>query len=648
MAFADVPASLIFTFTAPAGASCYIERCNAKYLSIFDLDSPAPLTITELPLHRVDAEHQSELYIVLNQLIHGERHFVEQSFSITHDTQKHWFLLQATAAADNPNKEFRATIFAVSRQFAQQQCVINSANFFMRLLDQLPDRFYYKDRQSRYLGGNKAWRDQHQISDMHDWLGKTDFDSPKFYPGQAEQLFAEEQMMMESGIAIRTRESRERKDGRIDYADSIKTPVYDNHNQIIGLVGLTRDITQQVKTEQALAFAKQQAEQATQAKSAFLAMMSHEIRTPMNGVMGCTSLLAETTLNEEQQQLVKTIRSCSEGLLVIINDILDYSKIEAGQIQLNPHPFELRELIENVLEVSNKSIAHKHIDVNYFIAPNVPLHLEGDSTRLRQVLLNLVGNAIKFTERGAVNLRIQLQEKNESENHCKLLFSVKDTGIGITEEQRAHLFQVFSQADNSITRKYGGTGLGLAISKKIIEQMNGNIWLRSTPEKGSTFFFNAQFHFDAKQPTKKTAVNSSSKLPRTTQILVVEDNSVNQIVIVKMLSKLGYVNITAVADGTEAVDLCRKIPIDIILMDIQMCTMDGYTATEKIRAQQNAGTQPWIVALTAGIQQADTERAFATGMNAFATKPIQLQELDRILKQAESPMRPNTTLFKPS
>ena len=238
---------------------------------------------------------------------------------------------------------------------------------------------------------------------------------------------------------------------------------------------------------------------------------------------------------------------------------------------------------------------------------------------------------------------------------CQLLFTVKDTGIGIPAELQGNLFQVFTQADNSITRKYGGTGLGLAISKKIIEQMGGKIWLESSPGKGTAFFFNLDIARDAPELETSTAgaPNTSLSLsastlaitnedraldpsPRSTRILVVEDNSVNKMVIIKMLAKLGYSNITAVTDGAEAVEMCRELAIDIILMDIQMRVMDGYTATQKIRAQENVAGQPWIIALTAGVQPADAERAFASGMNAFATKPIQLDELNKALTDAEN------------
>lgn len=774
MAFAESLPCILFTFTTANSGKCTICFCNNNLADIFGLTAESLITDSDFPFKNVDLNFRTELYTHLNQLMYGERTFIDVRFTITEKENIHWFLLQASAQKGTPEHIYEGRIFEITEQYAQQQQALTSANYFMHLLDQLPDRFYYKDAHSRYLGGNRAWREQHSITNMDEWVGKTDLDSPRFKPALAEKLFREEQHMLKSGIALRTRERIENKDGSVQYADSIKTPVYDNHNQLVGLVGLTRDITQLVETEQELALAKEQAEEAARAKSAFLAVMSHEIRTPMNGVIGCASLLAGTELTEEQQQLVRTIQSCGEGLLVIINDILDYSKIEAGQIQLDVHPFHLRELIEDTLELFNKSASNKGIELNYYLEPDVPMHLEGDSSRIRQVLINLLSNAIKFTDVGEVTLNINLQEKNIDENRCHLLFKVTDTGIGIPAEHQGNLFQVFTQADNSITRKYGGTGLGLAISKKIIEQMGGSIWLDSKPDIGTRFFFTTHLiynekdneletenhsllqnlhalivddnstnrkilaatlmqwgmratayataenaleniklghHFDVaildqcmpgiqgnelakriqdlrpnqplpiiilssawekqsdrngayyaylQKPTRNNDLfrtllrvlklgkikselhpSNSEPLQKKTRILVVEDNSVNQMVIIKMLSKLGYVNVTAVADGTEAVDVCRKMPIDIVLMDIQMRIMDGYSATEKIRAQHNSWPQPWIIALTAGVQQADTERAFASGMNAFATKPIQLHELNKTLLTAELELAKN-------
>lgn len=677
------------------------------------------------------------------------------------------YLLQAERTLIEDTLTWSGAIFSIDASYRKQEAAIKSANYFLFLQDQLPDLFYYKDAQSHFLGGNKAWKEFHGFTTAEQWLGKTDKESPRFSKAKGEQIFNEEQAMLRSGKLQRQREHIINADNSEHYIDSIKVPIFDDRQKLLGLVGVSRDITEQVHIENALAYAKTAAEQAAIAKSSFLAVMSHEIRTPMNGVIGCASLLGETQLDEEQQQLVRTIQSCGEGLLVIINDILDYSKIEAGQIILDVHAFHLRELIEDTLELFAKGASDKGIELNSYIEPEVPLHLDGDSSRIRQVLINLIGNAIKFTEHGEVTLEISLEHKNTDENSCKILFCVRDTGIGIPEEHQGNLFQVFTQADNSITRKYGGTGLGLAISKKIVQQMGGEIWFTSKQHKGTRFYFTTQViyedkqheqqaldttlfrnlhalivddnatnrkilaatlmqwgmratayaspenalenagfghHFDvaildqcmpnmhgnelakrlgdlyADKPIPVIILSSASERNNTritpyislqkptrnndlirallralklgshhpdahpkqlaitnkkTRVLVVEDNSVNQMVIIKMLSKLGYVNVTAVADGKEAVETCHKIPVDIVLMDIQMRIMDGYTATEKIRAQQNAGPQPWIIALTAGVQQAETDRAFASGMNAFATKPIQLEQLQQVLNDGE-------------
>jgi PAS domain S-box-containing protein len=701
-------------------------------------------------------------------------HQVNIEFSYKHKgDEKRRYLLQATLTNEAAVNLWSGAIFSIDASYRKQEAAIKSANYFLLLQDQLPDLFYYKDSNSHFLGGNKAWKDFHGFTSTEQWLGKTDKDSPRFSPLESEQIFNDEQAMLRSGKISRIREHIKNADGTEKFMDSIKAPILDDQKRTIGLVGLTRDITEQVQIEQALDQAKTAAEQAAIAKSSFLAIMSHEIRTPMNGVIGCASLLGETQLNDEQQQLVRTIQSCGEGLLVIINDILDYSKIEAGQIILDVHSFHLRELIEDTLELFAKTASDKAIELNYYIEPEVPLHLEGDSSRIRQVLINLIGNAIKFTEQGEVVIHVSLEQKNSDENSCAILFSVRDTGIGISDEHQGNLFQVFTQADTSITRKFGGTGLGLAISKKIVQQMGGSIWFASKLNKGTQFFFTIQtiyedkehehqaldtsqfknlhalivddnatnrkilaatlmqwgmratayaspenalenaglgHHFDVaildqimpgmhgnelakclkdlrpqdsipiiilsstsersntrispyislQKPTRNNdlirallrALKLGSHHPdvqpkqiqcvaKKTRVLVVEDNSVNQMVIIKMLSKLGYTNVTAVADGKEAVDICRKMPIDIILMDIQMRFMDGYTATERIRNQQNAGPQPWIIALTAGVQQADTERSFASGMNAFATKPIQLEQLNQVLIDAEQALASN-------
>lgn len=759
------------------GESGFFEYCSDAIESVFYVSSA---DVISDPNHFFNILPEPEQSFIKQKLagtfdLPGDNNY-SPSINIDFDfvknpTRSHRYLLQASCTeVSNPNEpKFRrwsGGIFSVDFIYRQQEAAVAAANYFLRLQDQLPDLFYYKDAQSRFIGGNKAWKNFHGFTATEQWLGKTDKDSGRFSAADSEKLLQDEKHILETGEIFRVREHVRNSDGSESFLDSIKAPVLDEHNKIIGLVGLTRDITDQVKTEQALAQAKTAAEQAAIAKSSFLAVMSHEIRTPMNGVIGCASLLSETNLDPEQQQLVRTIQSCGEGLLVIINDILDYSKIEAGQIILDIHSFHLRELIEDTLELFAKSAADKGIELNYYIDPDVPLQLEGDSSRIRQVLINLIGNAIKFTDQGEVEITISLEQKNSDENSCSLLFSVRDTGIGISDEHRGNLFRVFTQADTSITRKYGGTGLGLAISKKIVQQMGGEIWFTSKPQAGTQFYFSVKTIFEDKKheqqaldtsefknlhalivddnatnrkilaatlmqwgmratayaspenalenarlghnfdvaildqlmpgmhgdelakrlsdlrpdnpiPTiilsstsernsgrissyirlQKPARNNDlirallralklgshspnqakTNLPviKKTRILVVEDNSVNQMVITKMLSKLGYHNVATVTDGGEAVEACKTMSFDIILMDIQMRFMDGYTATEKIRALQNNTTSPWIIALTAGVQQADTERAFACGMNAFATKPIQLEHLNQVLSEAE-------------
>lgn len=771
MALAESLPCILFTFTGLAGKTCKLRYCNSNLMDVFGLTAADQLDDCPLPFSKLNNTDKSHLNLQLQELLDGRQTGIETRFQIMHNQHAYWFVLQAAQeqydAGQTTTTQFQGAIYEITQQYANQQKALASANYFLDILDQLPDRFFYKDAQSRFLGGNKAWREHHNFGDDQEWVGKTDKDSSRYSPEFGRKLFDDEQEMMRSGKSIRQREVLEQNDGTFCYAESIKSPLYDAQHQLIGLVGLSRDITEQVKMEQALAQAKLAAEAAVRAKSAFLAVMSHEIRTPMNGVIGCASLLADTPLTEEQQQLVHTIQSCGESLLYIINDILDYSKIEADQLNLESHNFNLRELIEDTFDLFCKAAADKKIEINYVIDQEIPLQLSSDSSRIRQVLINLVGNAIKFTHEGEVTLYCKLADLNSETHICNILFEIVDTGIGIPEPIQPILFEAFTQADATTTRKFGGTGLGLAISKKIVEAMGGSINFESQEGVGTQFKFtlpckyiveaNQTPNFECAQLEGKNVlvvddnttnrkilaatlkqwkmtstcfsapehalenfahdhsydiaildqcmpkmqgtelaaqlqaqsperpipviilssatdkIDTSNQLMQQlqkpahnsqllrallrllqldhqqhstnpgkhtagnikTRVLVVEDNSVNQMVVVKLLKKLGYLNITAVADGQEAVKICKTIPVDIILMDIQMRFMDGYTATEKIRAQQNAGPQPWIIALTAGVQQTDAERAFSCGMNAFATKPIQLHELSEALLTAE-------------
>ncbi|HEY6288788.1 MAG TPA: response regulator [Nitrospiraceae bacterium] len=388
------------------------------------------------------------------------------------------------------------------------------------------------------------------------------------------------------------------------------------------------DITADVELRRA----KEAAEESASAKGIFLATMSHELRTPMNGVLGCTQMLQDTSLTDSQRQLLETMHRSAESLLVLVNDILDFSKIEAGKMSLEVANVELHSLIADVITLTSEAAKKKGLIVQVQLAPDIPAELRGDPVRLRQILFNLVGNAIKFTEQGGIHVSVKTVPCNQDNSDAMVLqWTVKDSGIGITADQQARLFRVYAQAEVSTARRYGGTGLGLMICRQLVDLMGGTITVESVPGKGSSFSYTTSLLPAIQRTTSAHVVKPSiaSMADRTTplRILVVDDNEINQVVACKFLQKLGC-QVEVARNGREAVDSIAHATYDAVLMDCEMPEMNGYEATQEIRRQEQSTTRHLpIIALTGHASSEDEQKCRQSGMDDVVTKPMTLPTL---------------------
>ena len=493
---------------------------------------------------------------------------------------------------------------------------------FQGVLDNANAAIYIKDASSRYLLVNREFERIRSVT-AEEVLGRTG--NGLGAAETPEQVRATDRAVIEAGAPISFEQRVQSPEGDRTYL-AVKFPVQDEQGAVTAVAGISTDIT-----DQKLALAE--AMEASRHKSEFVANMSHELRTPLNGVVGMTNLLRDTSLDPAQREYADALVASTEALLLVINDILDFSKIEAGRLDLDLTDFELRGAVEETCALVAEQARAKGLRFSYRVQAGVPVRVNGDERRLRQILLNLLSNAVKFTAAGDVVVRVFEYGPGI------VRFEVSDTGVGIEEDQAAHLFDSFVQADQSTTRRYGGTGLGLAISRELAHRMGGDIGAEPGEESGSLFWFTAELPatVTAEEPARNQAQREPRRQaktrphPHAPRVLIAEDNEINHAVVRALLIKQGLQSAIA-HNGREAVEMAFSDDYAAILMDCQMPELDGYEATRLIRAAEGAHHVP-IIALTAHSMPGDRERCLAAGMDAYLSKPVTAEQLEGVIRR---------------
>ena len=524
--------------------------------------------------------------------------------------------------------------FGVSRDITEQKRaedeLYQSRQMLQSILDNIPQRVFWKDRSITYLGCNQAFAMDAGLHDPSEIIGRTDFDLA--WSKSAELYRADDKLVMEQESAkLNFDEQQVRPDETVWWLRTNKVPLRDREGKVIGVIGTYEDITEHKQAEE-MRKAKEAAEAASRVKSQFLASMSHEIRTPINGVIGMTSLLLDTQLSAEQRRYAQVANTCGETLLAVINDILDFSKIEARKLGLEVIDFDLREMLEGTVEMLALPVNEKGLELTCLVAPEIPSLVRGDPGRLRQILLNLVGNAIKFTHQGEVAIRVQLEREEQSTALLRL--AVEDSGIGIPEDRLAVLFSPFVQADGSTTRKYGGTGLGLAISKELAELMGGKIGVESEQGKGSTFWFTVVLQKQADHDEPEADLSEELE---GVKVLVVDDNATSRLVVSTLLKSWGC-RATYAADGDSALAILHKAvrladAFDVALLDSKMPGLDGKELARRIAADPGL-ERTAILLMTSPTQRCDDAIPEGLKLAGRVTKPILQSRLRTALNVA--------------
>lgn len=551
----------------------------------------------------------------------GQPEFQVEKRMIRRNGEAFWTMLNARLFKDgegNPSY-YLAQLNDITRQKEYEQQLIESVERYTSLKKYNHDAVISFDLQGRIINGNNmaekltGYSIEPELKGMHlsRLIGQANVDR-----------------ILQDALHDNTVEHEipyiEAKNGeKVEVLTSI-APIFVNRENI-GFYLICKDISEQKK----LLIAKELAESTNRSKSEFLAMMSHEIRTPMNGVIGMTDILLDaTTLDEEQKSYLEIIKKSGDTLLNIINDILDLSKIEAGKSELHEQTFDLQSCIKDTLAVISSRAEEKGLGLTYSIAYDVPSLIHADPERLKQVLLNLVGNAVKFTPSGEIT--VSVKNLSRERQTPMLAITVNDTGIGIPPEKLRDIFEPFSQVDNFMSRRHEGTGLGLAISKKVVELMGGEIIAESDGLNGTSFTFTIAYKPSEEEPEGQALREDPARRPL--RILLAEDNTVNQLVLTKMLEKLGH-QVTVTESGQEAVDAAVAEGYDLILMDIHMPGMNGLEASRMIRQSLPGDKCPVIVAVTANALKGDRENCLAAGMNDYISKPVRRDMLVNLLNQ---------------
>ncbi|MRR17995.1 MAG: PAS domain S-box protein [Deltaproteobacteria bacterium] len=641
------PASVVIT--DPAGDITYV---NPKFTEItgYTYDQ----VVGRNPRILKSGEASSETYEQLWQTITSGRTWKGEFHNRKKNGDLFWENASISPMTDKRGKiiNFIAVKEDITERKQAEEELKRQMSLIHSLLDSIPDLIFFKDIHGVYLGCNPPFCEF--VGQSRDEIaGKTDYDL--FDKDVADSFREHDRQMLELQQSRQNEEWITYPDGARKLLDTLRTPYLGPDGVLIGVLGISRDITDRKRAEEELqqmntALAQQtflakemaaQAEVANAAKSDFLASMSHEIRTPMNAIIGMADLLWDTSLTVEQRRYVQIFRSAGENLLNLINNILDLSKIEAGQSSLQTIPFSLRDLLKGVVDMMSVKAEERKIALSWTIAPGIDDEFSGDPDRLRQILINLVGNAFKFTEAGSIHIAVEKAEStisaesDQSSASVGLTFAIRDTGIGIPAAMLKTIFNKFSQVDSSLSRRFGGTGLGLAICQQLVLQMNGTIWVESTEGSGSTFYFTVTLERKSRMPLagayeeqtpEKTAAASGTERPL--HILLAEDNEDNRLLILAYFRKLPHI-VDIAQNGQEAVEKIRQGAVfDLIFMDVQMPVMDGYTATRQIRNWeiQNDRKPVVIIALTAHALQEDEQKSIDAGCDGHLSKPIRKRE----------------------